>query len=526
MFSLSNKRRWFSSALMKKQEITAYILIISALIAACIYSINVGFITRDSWKYLEISESLLDHGSCTIDGSYYAMFPCGYPFLIAIISAISGFIDTFTASKIANLGLVFCSAILIHRASKNILLAFFIIVNPLTLKIFHFTVSENALLFSLALSYYAIVKIHEGYSFKKYAAVLSIALIIGISSRYAFAPLAFIIFITSFIVYGKNLAIRSFPIFAVSGIFFLSYLTFNHYKLGFSTGMPRIDSPESISFLILYFILFNGLAFVLYFGAIIPAWFSVFREFKEKGLSQLHLNVSQVKESPIFFFFVLGLIYLTVLFFIRLRTQYDLYDTRTIGYSLVFIYSSVLCFIFDRYKINMSSKKLALITGLSLFISQPFDYFRSISGTQTYIDFSQMKENYKPANLSEEIETVVYLSVPEPSIGIPSSPILYYKGKNSIMVDRAPYYLPETPESLKQKISLYNGSCVYDFSSFNNIKELEAYLNRTHRSDIDFSSGLIPSIISRPMFDENIKQHIYQRFSPGSLVPCNKAGNA
>lgn len=504
MYSQINSRNW-------------YIIALSALVFIMFYSINIGYVSPDSWNYLRLANALIEQGSCSINGEYFSVFPCGYPASIALISTLSAGLDTFAASKISNLIFLSASFFLIHRASGNLLLSFLIIVNPITLDLYHFTFSENAFLFSFSLSFYTISKIHKHGITPHYAILLTLALIFGISARYAFGPFAFLMFITCIIVYGKSTSLKIFPYFALAGITYISYLAFNHYQTGYSTGMPRIPAPESLSFLIMYFGYFNALSFLKIAIAASPVIYVIRSEListiKAPSLPE------NIKNNPLSFIFVLGSIFLIVLFYLRTQTQYDLYNARTAGYSLVFIYASAITYIFNKNTPVLKTSHIVLTAILSILVSQPKDYFKTVTGTQTYIDFSELMDAY--TSKIENASAVYSPLTPAPAEHISVNKSAFYNGAAIIEADMAPYYEPDTLSSFNSKIAQYKEGCFYDFTHINDKDQLDKKLSETFRSGIGFrGSSFMPEIVHTPRLTEELRQHLHSVFIPGKAVPC------
>ena len=77
-----NMNKFMRKLVLYKQEIGLLIV----LLFSAAYSSFSGYVSPDSWKYLKLAQSIIDGNGCSINGDYFAVFPCGYPFVLAITS--------------------------------------------------------------------------------------------------------------------------------------------------------------------------------------------------------------------------------------------------------------------------------------------------------------------------------------------------------------------------------------------------------------------------------------------------------
>ena len=141
------------------------------------------------------------------------------------------FVSYLLASKITNLFCLFVSFLFINRVFVSLPIATLFIVNPVVLKLYSYTWSENLFLLSvvgviLQLKLIADNRINYSRIF-----FLILFLILGCISRYPFGLFAFFIWISFYICYGKKTAFKLLPSFILVGIFFISYLLFNYIKI-------------------------------------------------------------------------------------------------------------------------------------------------------------------------------------------------------------------------------------------------------------------------------------------------------
>ena len=89
-------------------------LILSAIIAALH-----GYISPDSWNYIELTSSISSKTFCQIDGSYSAVWPCGYPFVLAITTFTQNQITILILSKFVNSFMLFISYFISRVCNPN-----------------------------------------------------------------------------------------------------------------------------------------------------------------------------------------------------------------------------------------------------------------------------------------------------------------------------------------------------------------------------------------------------------------------
>ena len=69
-----------------------------------------------------------------------------------------------------------------------------------------------------------------------------------------FSPFAFLLFVATWLVYGRRVAWRVFPAFCAAGAVYLAYQGVNWAVTGYATGMPRHAAPEAPLLLIRQFL--------------------------------------------------------------------------------------------------------------------------------------------------------------------------------------------------------------------------------------------------------------------------------
>ncbi len=92
------------AAKSRRSAQSAYILAIFVVLAiSAMLASAFGFLTVDSWNYLSLAQSIRDGNGCTVDGSYFAIFPCGYPLAIALTAPSHDIASLMMSSKLTNL---------------------------------------------------------------------------------------------------------------------------------------------------------------------------------------------------------------------------------------------------------------------------------------------------------------------------------------------------------------------------------------------------------------------------------------
>ena len=132
--------------ILHKNILFFLIFIIFLLIAT--FANYVGFLSPDSRDYIDIAKSISDKFEITLNGKYHAIWPFGYPSLIAIVYKFTNLTSYILASKIVNLFCLSLSFIFLIKIFKNKSIAILFIINPVVLKLYQYTWSEN--LFSSA----------------------------------------------------------------------------------------------------------------------------------------------------------------------------------------------------------------------------------------------------------------------------------------------------------------------------------------------------------------------------------------
>lgn len=520
---------WDSSGIFIKYMPAA--IIATSLFVMAFVANSLGFVSPDSWNYLRLAESFSKGDGCSIGGEYFAVFPCGYPALISLTSWATS-LDLFSSSKLLNVFALALSVFFVYQATKNFLLGVLILLNPITLAIGHYTWSENAFLLAVSLVFYASTKAFYGSSGLKLALPILAGLLVGVTSRYFFGPYAFLMFISIWLVYGRLVAVRVFPYFAIAGIVFFGYYVFNKVMTGHGSGMPRIPSPESLVFLFAHFVKYSVKQLVIYAAALSPLMiFCVYFFFSKRGLVRRRgafsfQSLRSYDYAPLILMMVFGAFYLLLSFGMRVYAQYDLYGYRTVGYGFVFFVSAAVVMATKLSGMKFGMRGMLAIFGVavfSIFLSQRGAYlgFLSDSRGESYeISFHESIDGYG-ADLDVR-GVVVPFSVPSPKWSVSPNPDLFYKDGVKVLVPyTAPYRERESFEEFSRRLISEESPCYYDFTRVESDFELEKILGAQYPIDISFSeSFLSPVFIKDFRYDQAVSSHIRELFLPGRLVEC------
>ncbi|MGZ3305025.1 MAG: hypothetical protein ACXU8U_04110, partial [Asticcacaulis sp.] len=165
------------------QSPRAYLGAVAAvMVLAAATAIVFGYLSPDSWYYILIAQGLRTGHGCAMYGKYLAVYPCGYPAVLALTAPLSNLAAFMVSSKIANLLLLSGSFFLTWKASRNIIVATVVVLNPITLLIFLYTWSENLELFCTCGIAYSLSRLNEGAMRRDYV-WLGLFLLLGVFCR-------------------------------------------------------------------------------------------------------------------------------------------------------------------------------------------------------------------------------------------------------------------------------------------------------------------------------------------------------
>ncbi len=479
-----------------------------------------GFVSEDSWNYLYIASSIRNGQGCAIDGQYFAIFPCGYPLLLALTAPSTDMVNLIISSKFTNLLLMTASLWLVAKEVSNVVFLTALFVNPVTLHIFEWTWSENLFLFTCCATFFCISRLARGDQSSRHLMGLGLALLLGCSSRYFFAPYCVVIFLATYLAYGRQVALKALPAFMLAGVFFLGYLFFNQWMTGFGTGIKRTPASETWSYLTSNFVwAFAKLSLLVFMSILV--FFGMSRKLIERSP---HADISMDAKRVCIFWASLGLGYLLLAYVLRLRTFFDLFGPRTIGYGVVFLWAAAAAWAFRLKDQQIYPVWALLACGMFSFVFSQAPVFPAL--THAWIHGMhhtpvQAMINYRDSNA--DFDTVFMFTDSVPASYVAKRGDFYPKA--GVEVIQTAIGSSEKPRTLADFTQLLNthakGRCVLDFTHFSSRADFDAWLERKQMSGIFFSlKSWRPEWSNTSPFAQDLKDHLKQVFQPGQFVPC------
>jgi len=511
-----------------------YIAVLFVLGVAALAAAAYGFLTVDSWNYLHLAQALRNGQGCSVDGAYFAIFPCGYPLAIALTAPSHDIASLIVSSKATNLVLAFGGFWLLAKTFRHPLVPVLVMLNPLTLALYQYTWSENLSLFAFCGAMYAMSRIHCSATRYRHVALLAVFLIVGCSSRYFFAPFAAAMFASAAFAYGKRSAMTALPAFVAAALFFVGYQKFNVDLTGFGTGIPRIPAPETFGFLLLKFVLqlakesaWFVLAAALLLWLARKHWTPVDSMRGMLRNSGLTAPTAEVRAARFLLYCGVGFLLLT--FYLRTKTQYDLYSPRTVSYGLIFVAAASIGLLTRiEPRRGWPAWPVACYGVFALVVAQdlllPFQLKDSLTNGYVYAPHVLSRYHSAPT----EAALIVTLQVPDLTPMVDGFNSLYYpKGKTILEINSAPYHVQDTLADLKARIAstAHAGSCVIDYTRFHTRQQLQDYVDQTYPVEFSFAPlaaqrWRAPDTIQQPDFDPSVKAYLLEMFRPGQYVPC------
>lgn len=367
------------------------------LIAVTVILINVifhnsGYLSPDSTHYLGLAERLLngfgpfvtDSGRSLAGEVYFAVWPIGYPSMIAVVSYLTG-LDVFLASKLLNILLLTASMLIVAESFGSngpIISLAFLFAAPIML--FSYTWSEAPFIFFLVCFASAVANllkpIPEARGHRIALAFIFISSIGLFLSRYIgiffIAPAAGAAALL-FIQGRRVLAARLLVVSTLALILALLYLLFNWYMTGYPTGMPRIPAPET------HLELMNRLLVAVVKELMIPV--VMHRPLKPEYIvlaiaygclvlwlaTQLCRSNKEAQGNPYWnyqlSYFVTGLTYLLAIITARWTHQFDSFNVRLLHPGVILLTFAAFSYLFNHYR--GASKAITIFIVASVLLS-------------------------------------------------------------------------------------------------------------------------------------------------------------
>jgi hypothetical protein len=474
-------------------------------------------------------------------GAYLGVYPCGYPMALALTAPGADHATLMVSSKLTNLLLLTGSFWFTWKASRSVLAASLVTLNPITLLIALYTWSENLELFCTCGVFYALARLSDAEAARpgreapfdwrsdvpafvrhgwKTQLLLAGFLTLGCFTRYFFGPFAFLLFVGVWLSYGRILALRALPAFAVAGLAYAGYQGFNLLMTGYTTGMPRVPAPESAYLLIKTFglaVQHDGWHMIKATAILLILGWPLLAFTRSRPATDRHAGAMLILYA--------GIAFIGLAFILRVRTLFDPFDTRTIGFGIVFILAGLVAR-FVRLKDEAKWPAWAVLA-MGLFSA----FYADDNSLPTALP-TVGTPNWTFA--AAHVDDMLYHG-PRPQVmvtfDIPPLPIrfwndeivkqVYYGDITLISPALAPDVTPDTPQTFLAKLAIVgHRTCAFDFSAFPTRADFQAYLSSTTQVDESFSPGRAPMITSKPNWDPALQRYLLAVVQPGKIVPC------
>lgn len=232
----------------------AYVLIIS-------FSYDVG-LSPDSTNYLREANALLlgygfnNHAGAGYEG-FFGIWPIGFPALIAVVAFITR-LEVVYAAKVIIVGIYIATAYMfIRRFHKYAWVYLLFFCNPGYISCMRYISSENIFMFAVLWNAFCAYDVWESkQNENKFCLKLGISSLFAMLSRWVGAYTLAITGILAFLSFfglsmeknrGKGLKLAGITV--INAIVLFTYLLVIKSKTGYMTGMYRIPSQESGSWL-------------------------------------------------------------------------------------------------------------------------------------------------------------------------------------------------------------------------------------------------------------------------------------
>jgi hypothetical protein len=422
-------------------------------------------------------------------------------------------------AKLVNIALLAADAWLICRASGHLLMATVIAINPVSLVIAMYSWSENLELFAICASLYLIIRLAEAPD-RLRLALLAGALIVGVFSRYFFSPFAFLLFLTVWLVYGRRVAWRVFPAFCAAGLVYLAYQGVNWAVTGYATGMPRHPAPEAPLLLIRQFLTavgWNGLKIAIAAGLLI-------------GIARLGAGAASGSGRKVSMLIGgAGLAFLILAFALRMRTYFDPFNTRTLGYGLVLIAAGLT----GRWAPARPGRfAIAALAACGLFSAAFADDFAIPQDIHDLIE-DPGDYSFPAASLASlrghppaDADLIVSFQLPVTGLdatNVDNVPEVFYGPDiDAVAPLGGPDNPPEhVPDFLARLADMEDHACYVDFTPFAQATDFDAYLNARYLIDRRWSwrDGRFHKV-KIDVLAPDMRAVLRRGFVAGRYLPC------
>ena len=507
-----------------QRDSSTFVAVLIVAVACAAHAALFGFVSPDSWYYVQLARSLRLGEGCSVEGHYFAVFPCGYPGALALLTPSTDFATIILSSKLVNAGMLLASFACLRAFVGVGWVAAFIVIAPATLLNATYTWSENLFLLSTSLVLLLIKRLDRSPGIPG-VALLALALLVGVSSRYYFAPYAFALWVGVLLLYGRRTALWSLPAFVVAAAGYVAYSWFNKTLTGFATGTERYAPAESLSFLISHFLWKIGTLDLFSTLAVLATLLLLARRALQwQPIPQAVRGASRELRLIVW----AGSAFLLLAFILRLQAQYQLFNTRTIGPGLVLLVAGLAGMVV-RVAPGKKAPAVAIVTAglLSLLIAHWPTVRTEVRTVMAghYRSVPRLIEDYAGRFKDRPYDTIVPFSIPAVSPFISFNAELYYgSGAKFINPLTNPGANADTEMTLSARLAHFpEGTCGIDFTPYETRAQLQEILDSTY--DLDYSVRVDTGQVERKkmrVFDAGLAQYVLDRFVPGVVVDCRE----
>lgn len=487
---------------------TAFVfaLVVIVHVANAAISSWFGYLSPDSWAYLRLAKGFQAHLYPTLDHGYFAVFPFGYPFLLALTSPGLDLVHTAIASKFVNAPLWISTYLFLRRLRIPALLAAALVITPFSLTISAMTWSENLMIFALVLTLAGVDAMHRAEEHPTRAwLLLATALVIGISSRYVFGFVAASFLVAYLIAFRARARRDVVLILLLSGVLFALYLGVNTWLTGHSTGMDRGPSTDPLGYQAFTFASAN---MQLVFWAMLPFAFVALIATRDWQPRPLALMTGLV-----------GMAYIAIIAILRLRNHFDPFDQRLLGPGWLML--AIAIALTARENTGVTRQRIAaaalLLMGLwATYSAHGEDAIDLANRGQLRTSLVATMKSYAQAFTpgDDDAEAVITVETPWPRPTVHGDNRLYYGDLDVFEPLSAPLSPRETFDAFStrvrsSKIDLTH--CVVDFSHFASDDELSDVLDDVYPTSLTTEQA---------SFDRILAERFHRIFRARSVVPC------
>ena len=465
-----------------------------------------GYLSPDSWAYLRLAKGFQANLYPSIDHRYFAVFPFGYPFLLALTSPGLDLVHTAIASKFVNALLWISTYVFLRRLRIPALLAAALVLTPFSLTISAMTWSENLMIFALVFTLAGIDALQRaGESPARAWLLLATALVVGISSRYAFGFVAASFLVAYLIAFRERAQRDVILILLLSGVFFALYLALNTWLTGHSTGMDRGPSTDPLSYQAFAFASAN---MQLLFSAMLPFALVALIATRDWRPHPLALTAGLV-----------GMAYIATITILRLLNHFDPFDERLLGPGwLMFAIAIALTAQENTGAMRQRIAVAALVLmGLwATYSAHGQDAIDLVDKGQLRTSLVDTMRSYVTAFTpnDDDAEAVITVEAPWPRPTVHGDNRLYYGDLDVFEPLSAPLSPPETLGAFSNRVrssKIDPAHCVVDFSHFASDDELSDVLDDVYPTSLTSE---------QPSFDRILAERFHRIFQARSIVPC------